>query len=370
MADAVEGGDFQALDPDRVPEGPRKIISVLLMATRWTFDPYGLSTVNKSMVNNLRLVDPDAKTIRITCAVLEEEGKISDDQIQDAARHQVKLVGYKHPRGPRRSPTVEWLNQTINSYYSHVSNERKYDFIIGHIPYLVDGCFTLKDNYVTNGDKPKVILVVHSLPRFEDQVDSAMLEGWLQEVDVVFSVGKAVHSELKPYVDGLDGNQKPVHKVYIPGYPVEFFGITREARGDRVQRTQYVSMMTGEQRNMDTPGLDFHLAVSACAKASEHIGATDGEPVKLELLAVREEDRSQCRSWFKEIQTSGLAFECPPAENFDRIKRQLKRSNLFIQPLVADSILFGVEALSAAAAGVPILVSQNSGIASILENAI
>ena len=366
MADAVEGDDCQELDSDRVPEAPRKIISVLLLATRWTFDTYGLSMVNKSMVNNLRLVDPNAKTIRITCAILEEEGKISEDQLLDADRHQVKLVGYKHPRGPRRSPTVEWFNQTINSYYSHISNEPKYYFIIGHIPYLVDGCFTLKDNYVTGGHKPKVILIVHSLPRFEDQVDSAMLEGWLQEADVVFSVGKAVHSELKPYVDGLDGNHKPVHKMYIPGYPVEFFGITRETRGNRVRGTQYVSMMTGDQKNLDIPGLDFPLAVSACSKASEHIRTTDNERVKLELLAVKEEDRSEWRSWFREIQTSGLAFECPPAENFDRIKRQLKRSNLFIQPLVPDSILFGVEALSAAAAGVPILVSQNSGIASVL----
>ena len=357
-------------DPVYVPDNPRKIISVLQLATRWTFDSYGLSTVNKSIVNNMRLVDRDANTIKITCAVLEEEGKISDDQIQDADRHQVKLTGYKHPRGPRRSPTIEWLNQTINSYYSHVSNEQKYDFIIGHIPYLVDGCFTLKGNYVMSGRKLKVILIVHSLPRVEEQVDSKMLDGWLEEADVVFSVGKAVHSELKPYIDGLDGNQKPVHKMYIPGYPVEFFGITREPRGDRVQGTQYVSMMTGDQKNMDIPGLDFPLAVSACAKATEHIRTTEDERVKLELLAVKEEDRSEWRSWFREIQTSGLAFECPPAENFDRIKLQLKRSNLFIQPLVAASILFGVEAFSAAAAGVPILVYQNSGVASVLESSI
>ena len=260
------------------------------------------------------------------------------------------------------------MNQTVNSYYSQVSNRRKYDFIIGHVPYLVDGCFTMKDNYVASGHKPKVLLVVHSLPRSEDQVDSDMLDGWLQEADVVFSVGKAVHSELQPYVDGLDGNQKPVHKLYIPGYPVEFFGVTRETRGNRVQGTQYVSMMTEDQKNLDIPGLDFPLAVSASEKASQHIHTTDGERVKLELLGVKEEDRSGWRSWFREIQKSGLTFECPPAENFDKIKkRQLKRSNLFIQPLEVDSILFGVEALTA---GVPILVSQNSGIASLLENLI
>ena len=214
--------------------------------------------------------------------------------------------------------------------------------------------------------------MVHSLPRVEDQVDSEMLEEWLEEADVVFSVGKAVQSELRPYIDGLDQNKKPVHRLYIPGYPIELLGIEREPRGNTVQGTQYVSIMTGEPKNPDIPGLDFPLAVSACAKASEHIRIHDDERIKLELLAVRKEDRSEWRSWFNEqdIHTSGLSFECPPGENFDRLKRQLKRSHLFIQPLVSDSILFGVEALSAAAAGVPILISQNSGAASVLESSI
>ena len=99
MAEAAETEALSQSDADYVPDGPRKIISVLLLATRWPFDTYGLSTVNKSVVNNLRLVDPDAKTIRITCAVLEEEGKISEDQIRHAENHKVELVGYKHPRG-------------------------------------------------------------------------------------------------------------------------------------------------------------------------------------------------------------------------------------------------------------------------------
>ena len=351
---------------------PRKAISVLLLATRWSFDTCGLSTINKSIVNNLRLVDPDAKSIRITCAVLEEEGKITEDQIGDAKNHKVELVGYKHPRGPKKSPNIEWLNQTISSYYSQVANKEKYDFIIGHAPCVAHGCLNLKDVYNTREHKPKVILMVHSLPRVEDQVDSEMLEEWLEEADVVFSVGKAVQSELRPYIDGLDQNKKPVHRLYIPGYPIELLGIEREMRGNIVQGTQYVSMMTGEPKNPDIPGLDFPLAVSACAKASEHIRIHDDERIKLELLAVRKEDRSEWRSWFNEqdIHTSGLSFECPPGENFDRLKRQLKRSNLFIQPLVSDSILFGVEALSAAAAEVPILISQNSGVASVLESSI
>ena len=57
------------------PHLGKKTISVLLLATKWQFDTYGLSTINKSLVNNLRLVDPEDETIKITCAIIEEEGK-------------------------------------------------------------------------------------------------------------------------------------------------------------------------------------------------------------------------------------------------------------------------------------------------------
>ena len=45
----------------------------------------------------------------------------------------------------------------------------------------------------------------------------------------------------------------------------------------------------------------------------------------------------------------------------------MRKSNLFILPLKPDSPLFGTEALSAVAAGVPILVSSHSGMATVLE---
>ena len=57
-------------------------ISALTLTPRWQFDTYGMSTVTRSLVNNLRLVDPDGEMIKLTCAVLEEEGKIAKDQLK------------------------------------------------------------------------------------------------------------------------------------------------------------------------------------------------------------------------------------------------------------------------------------------------
>ena len=59
-------------------EEPEIKISILTLTTKWQFDTYGLSTVNKSLVNNLRVVDPKGKKIKITCAIVEEEKNIKD----------------------------------------------------------------------------------------------------------------------------------------------------------------------------------------------------------------------------------------------------------------------------------------------------
>ena len=89
------------IDLDK-PENP---ISVLFLAERWQFDTYGLSTVNRSLVNNLRVVDPEGKKIKITCAVVEEDGKIESCQKEDAEKYQVELKGAKQPRVQRKNLT-------------------------------------------------------------------------------------------------------------------------------------------------------------------------------------------------------------------------------------------------------------------------
>ena len=117
-------------------------ISVLLLASRWQFDTYGLSTVNKSLVNNLRLVDPEENTIQITCAVVEEQGKINYVDVKDAANCGVVLKGAKRPMSSKRQnkPDLQWLDEYAGTYYRHLQGEN-FDFIIGHAPYLANGCF-------------------------------------------------------------------------------------------------------------------------------------------------------------------------------------------------------------------------------------
>ena len=78
----------------------------------------------------------------------------------------------------------------------------------------------------------------HALPKDENgDIDDEMVSNWLNEADVIFSVGKAVESELIPYVVGIDEENRPIHKIYIPSYPLELFHVVREQKGKDVVGT-------------------------------------------------------------------------------------------------------------------------------------
>ena len=191
-------------------------IFVLLLATKWQFDTYGLSTVNKSLVNNLRVVDPEGKKIKITCAVVEEHKNIADNQIEDAAKYKVELRGGKQPRGGKKKPSTEWLDQNIATYYPDLLKETRYDFVIGHVPYLTNGPLNIRDLYHDTEHKPKVILMIHDLPNLYSGDSDEDVE-WLSEADIVFSVGNSVESK----ISSRTSEQQCIRKLYIPGFSLE-----------------------------------------------------------------------------------------------------------------------------------------------------
>ena len=347
-------------------------ISILLLATRWQFDTHGLSTVNKSLVNNLRVVDPEGKKIKITCAVVEEDTKIQDDQTEDAAKYKVQLKGGKQPRGPKEKPNITWLDRHTATHYFGLIREDSYQFITGHVPTLANAPFNLRDICPTGGDEPKVVLMVHGLPKTnEGDVDVDTLLDWLTEADVVFSVGKSVEEELLPHIASLPPEDRPEHKIYIPSYPLELFNVQRDIV--KFRGTQNIALMTGELRNLQISGADFPLAVSSTAGASKHIFDFEGVKTNLILLTDNKDDKEQWKQHFAEIIVNTeirgrtLQFRSDSPGNLEKLKIYMRKSNLMILPLKPGSPIFGSEALSAIAAGVPILVSNHSGIASLLQ---
>ena len=132
----------------------------------------------------------------------------------------------------------------------------------------------------------------HSLPKDENGgIDDETLLDWLTESDVVLSIGKAVEDELLPYIASLDPEKRLILKMYLPHYPLKFFAFKQDKIQGKIRRTQNVTMMSGEVKELKINGLDFPLGVTATARASEQIRDFDRVRINLALLATNEEER-------------------------------------------------------------------------------
>ena len=213
----------------------------------------------------------------------------------------------------------------------------------------------------------------HGLPKDENgYIDDEMLMDWLAEADIALSIGKTVEEELLPYIAALGPENRPIHKLYLPSYPLELFGLKQD-NIQNTRSTQIVSIISGEIKDLDINGLDFPLAVTATAGASEHIRYFDGIRMRLSSLVAVEEEKANWKDSFEEVlegpdlKDTGLFFQEEAPLTLDKMKVHLRKINLFLLPLRQDTPLFGTEALSAIAAGVPVLVSRDSGLASLLK---
>ena len=232
----------------------------------------------------------------------------------------------------------------------------------------------LRDIYEGRGALPKIILIFHGLPKDQDgDIDSDMVENWLEAADIVFSVGKPVENELINHIKAIDEDNKPIHKMYIPSYPLELFHMKREQVGEKIEGTQNITMMSGEIKDLKITGLDLPLAVNATIEAAEHIRDFDGVRTNLTMLAAHEDDREKWKSANDKIlkgenvERTGLSSYVETPKDITKLQSCLKKSTLFLLPLKPDSPLFGTEALSAIAVGVPVLVARYSGIATLLQ---
>ena len=337
----------------------QKQVSVLILTPQWKFDSYGKINITRSLIQNLRAVDPEGTFVKITCAVLEEEEEVHKEKITEAVDLKVQFKGFIHPmstrsRGKEKKPNLKWLNEDVVKYYDHVIFEMKYDFIIGHAPYFVDGCLNLrkscKDRY--RGHTPKVILIAHELPLHDREIDKPLLREWLCEADVVYSMEKATGDEIEDQMRDIEERQVPEHRTYIPGYPIELFKIRQETE----------IMMITPMKKKEMKGFNFSLAVNAVS-----IACMKSKRTTLTMLI---ENMSDKEEWEEEydrvlrVENKRLNFKCEPIGG--ELESKIKKSDLFLFPLEASSSLFSEEAMSVIASGVPVLVSSNSGVGSFL----
>ena len=336
-------------------QGP---VSALLLTTRWLFDFTSITTVTRSLVNILRQHDPNGKNVKITCAILEKDGRIEKVQIDDAKMCNVTLRGAVQPVGENMNISgIEQMNDFSAAFYHHVFDECPYDFIIGHAPLFPFGAVNLKNMYKGN-NIPKVVLVIHELPRTnKGYLKRNRVRSWIKDTDIVFSV----KIELERFLFGKK------HELYIPMFPLD----TQHLKVGKMYHKQ-ITLMAGK-KEFDYNGIDVELAISAVKSAAERIheksGKVETDGVHLVLIGEDATDEEQLQTFFNDTEKKEgiFTFDVLTSLKPEEMESYIARSSIFLLPLKNNCSKFGLEALSAAATGVPILMSENSGMAALLE---
>ncbi len=205
-------------------------------------------------------------------------------------------------------------------------------------------------------------------------IDEPVMLQWLENAHSVLSIGQSMYNRVTDYIDSLDGLQ-PEHQIYLPGCPVEFLSITRKAREEPIKGPQHIIVFTGERKALDVKGLNYDLAAGASSTATTRIFLNAGHQISMNFwtIATTQEEREEWENHFKAVldkeskSDKRLTFVYKTMQEQNEFKNILKRASLCVQPLMCESSMFGVESLMAAYAGVPVLVSSNSGLADLLR---
>ena len=313
-------------------ERSRKV-QVTILASEWGSSKGGLSTINRELAIQLA----KCPEVEITFFL----PKCSQEVVKLALQHNVKVVEASRRPGFEE---LEWL--TFPPEYLQV------DVIVGHGVKLGKQAQIIKER-----KNCKWIQVVHTDPEelgmfknYSNPISKGeekhKTEVELCEMaDLVLGVGPKLSEAFRSYLRGCQKDKSVVD--FTPGIFKEFFSV-RQVVEERKQRNVLV-FGRGDAEDFELKGFD--IAGKAVA-ALEHtrlvfVGAPDG---KREEIATR---LTGCGVPTNRLRVRGFMGDR------ESLKRLFQEVDLVVMPSRTEG--FGLAGLEALSAGLPVLVSRNSG---------
>ena len=325
---------------DRV-HGSRKV-KVTILASEWGPSNRGLSTINRELAIQLAKF-PELEITFFLPKCSQEDKNVALD-------HKVKIV--------EATPLscfeqLDWL--------CFPPDDLEIDIVVGHGVKLGKQAQVIKKS-----KRCKWVQVVHTDPeelgmfKSYSRPISKGEEKHKNEVELcemadhVVGVGPKLSEAFRSYLSGCnkDGNVFDL----TPGVFEEFETVKQVSRSDRQQRRVLV-FGRGAVEDFELEGFDIAGKAIAALQDTRlvFVGAPDG---KHEEIA-------------KRLKEYGVPASRLNVKGFDRdrqsLKRLLQQADLVVMPSRTEG--FGLKGLEAMSAGVPLLVSRNSGFGEALRSA-
>ena len=319
-------------------------LSVTLLASEWDSTKGGLSTINRELATELAQHEQVKVTLLVPQFSCSEEGK------RTAASHKVSIK--EAERCPGYDDPLDWL--------SFPPEDLTIDIIVGHGAKLGK-----QAQFIKKSHKCKWVQVLHTAPEelgMHKNYPKAISKGeeksqteieLCELADVVAAVGPKLTEAYSSNLRFCEKHQDIIQLT--PGTFSEFSDITQA--GNERDKFKVLTFGRGDPEDFSLKGYDIAAeAIVELKDSSYHlvfVGAPDG---KQEEVA-------------ENLLQSGISRNQLFVRRFIQMKERLKKLffevDLVIMPSRTEG--FGLTALEALSAGLPILVSGNSGFGDTLR---
>ena len=329
---------------------PNKTLKVTLLGDKWNSSAGGLSTINHELAIHL------SKHPKVEVSLLVPEGSCKDEEKRVAQSFGITIVDAKERPG---YDPLEWLK--------FPPKDLSMDVVVGHGVKLARQGQVIRDS--SRLHNCKWVQVVHTAPEdlskyknYSDPISKGERKHQVEVdlcklADLVVPVGPRLEEFYSCYLRRCKKDQD-VFSI-TPGLFDREFGDLEQAPNENGD-FKVLIFGRGDEGDFELKG--YNIAAEAFSdqrlkKKPYHlifVGAPDGkqDEVRQNLL----------RCGIAEEQLTVRKF----IKNRDRMKDLLCEADLAIMPSKSEG--FGLVALEALSAGLPILVGSKSGFAKALEN--
>ena len=320
-----------------------RILRVTLLSSEWRSTKGGLSTINRELA--IQLAKHPSVEVSVYLPQCSEEDK------RVAASHNVQLIEAEEMQG---YDPVDWL--------SFLPENHSVDCVIGHGAVLGRQVQGIKRHHHC-----KWIQVVHTAPEelgmYKSYAD-AISKGekkhqdevkLCEKADQVVAVGPKLAEAFSGYLRACGKDQDVLNLT--PGIFSEFSDVKQATE----ERKTFSVLVFGRGDNEDFQLKGYDIAALAIAQLKD-----ETEPYKLLFVGAPSGKEENVKDLLLEqgIDRSQLTVRC-----FNESREQLARLfcevDLAIMPSRTEG--FGLAALEALSAGLPVLVSGNSGLGEALQ---
>ncbi|XP_078577674.1 uncharacterized protein LOC144862760 isoform X2 [Branchiostoma floridae x Branchiostoma japonicum] len=340
----------------RKEESSTARVSVLLVSDEYCTSKGGISTINLSAARVL-----SAAGAKVYATVLEA----SPQDERDAERDGVRLLKpHLHPDSSAK-PSLEWLTVYHKHHFPHIPSD--ICCIVGHVDVTSRAARNIKGERFPYA---KLAMFGHVAPEETEHYKSdekalgvgrkeASIKDDIGKADVVFSVGPRIHR----HYDRFLRQRHVTHHIFLPEPSKVFREANVTFEDDTVRKPERVILSIGRVRNVEM--LKGHdLAAGSIDMAAQRLD--NQYTLRLRVRGIDENDFKDSKRILEEKLRSGrVKPTLLPYGTQEEIRQDMEACHLVLMPSRAEP--FGLVGLEAIAAGVPVLISEHSGLAELIE---